>query len=81
MNLIRTEATKLLKEYFNIEPDVACVMFDNGFLNEQKCRDALIRAEYKKKAQPKEKMRVKQKLADKYCLSIGSIRAIVESDC
>ncbi len=77
MTKLRTEAAKLLKEYFNIEPDVAEVMFDNGFLNELKVRDALIRLEYNKKLEPKEKIRLREKLARKYCVSISLVEKIV----
>lgn len=77
MTKLRIEAAKLLKEYFDIEPETAYIMFDNGFLNEQKCRDALIRMEYKQKAQPKEKNRLKERLADKYCVSFYLVEKII----
>lgn len=77
MMLIRTETAKLLKEEFQIDPEVTAIMFEEGFLRECECRNVLIRNEYKKKAQSKERMRLRTKLADKYCVSVSLIEKVV----
>jgi hypothetical protein len=77
MTIVRTGTAKMLKEYFGIEPDVTELMFDNEFLSEQKCRDALIRNEFKEKSCPKEKVRIMGRLADKYSISVKMIETIL----
>jgi hypothetical protein len=79
--IVRQGTAKMLKDEFQIPLDVTEIMFNTGFLIEQKCRDVLIRDEYKRKAQPKEKNRLKGKLAEKYCVSIFLVEKIVGNKC
>ena len=77
MTIVRTGTAKMLKEYFGIEPEVTGTMFDNGFLSEQRCRDALIRNEFKAKSCPKEKLRIMNRLAEKYSISAKMVETIL----
>lgn len=73
---IRVSVKKLLKEKYNIDPELTDQMFDNGILKEHVCRDVLIINEFKQKAQPREKQRLRNKLAEKYCVSVKTIEKI-----
>jgi hypothetical protein len=73
---IRVSVKKLLKEKYNIAPEVTEKMFDSGLLKEYNCRYMLIRDEFMKKAEPKEKQRLRSKLAEKYCVSVKTIEKI-----
>lgn len=74
---IREATAKLLKEEFQIEPEVTEILFARGILSEYNCRNVLIKKEYKDKAQPKEKNRLKNKLAENYCVSVFLVEKIV----
>lgn len=74
---IRVSVKKLLKERYNIDPEVTDEMFNSGVLKDHVCRDMLIMDEYKRKAQPKERNRLKNKLAEKYCISASLVEKII----
>ena len=76
---IKVSVKKLLKEKYNIDPEVTDEMFRQGVLKEYNCRDMLIIEEYKRLVKPREKQRIKNKLAEKYCISIDLVRKIVET--
>ena len=78
MTDIRAGIARLLKDEFQIDTDVTLALFENGTLTDKACRDTLIKYEYKKKVEPKEKMRLKNKLADKYCVSVELVRKITQ---
>ena len=78
MTNIREGTARHLKEEFNIDPNVSNLLFDKGILSFSACRDMLIREEYRKNAQPKEKQRVKGRIAERYCISVELVRKIVE---
>ena len=78
MTDIKAGIAKLLQDDFQIERGTTERLFENGILNMQNCRNVLIKNEYKKKVQPKEKQRVKGKIALKYCISVDLVRKIVE---
>jgi hypothetical protein len=75
---IRKETAKLFWENFQIEKSVTEELFESGILHETTIIKVLIRDEYKKRARPKEKTRLKYELAEKYCISTESVRKIVE---
>ena len=77
---IKTETAKLLWENFQIEKSITQELFDSGILHETVVKKVLIRDEYFKKAMPKEKQRLKNKLADKYCVSVELIEKIVRKN-
>jgi hypothetical protein len=77
MTNIKTETAKLLKEQFLIDNKTTESLFNNGLLQDQHCRDTLIRAEYKKKVEPKEKQRIKERIASKYCISVCLVEKIL----
>ena len=74
---IRVSVKKLLKEKYNIAPEVTDEMFKSGILKEYNCRDMLIIEEYKRLARPKERNRVKLSIAEKYCISFASVEKIL----
>jgi hypothetical protein len=76
---VKTKTAEHLSNEFNIDPNVTALLFDKGILSFTSCRDMLIREEYRRKAQSKEKNRLKNKLAEKYCLSFGCIEKIIKS--
>jgi len=73
---IKVSVKKLLKEKYNIDPEVTDEMFRQGVLKEYNCRDMLIRDEFLKKAEPREKQRLRNKLAEKYCVSVKTVEKV-----
>jgi len=74
---VRVSIKKLLKEKYNIAPEVTDQLFNSGMLSHTACRDMLIQQEYKQKARPKERQLVKYQIADRYCLSVSSVEQII----
>lgn len=74
---IKAETARHLRDEFNIDSNVTALLFDNGALSMQACRNMLIREEYRKKACSKERQRVKGCIAERYCISIKSVEKIV----
>jgi hypothetical protein len=75
---VREATAKHLQEDFNISPEVTERLFNEGLLTFKPCRDVLLKREYLKKAQPKEKQRIKERIANAYCVSVDLVRKIVE---
>lgn len=73
---IKTETARVLLRDYRIEPDTTYELFRIGALSEQGCRDMLIKEEYKRKVQPKQKRIIKHKLADQFCISIDLVEKI-----
>ena len=80
MTDIKAETTKLLKSEYGIDPAVTALLFDKGLLFLPACRNVLIREEYKNRSQPKEKMRVRNKIADRYCISVKLVEKITSDN-
>lgn len=74
---IRANTAKLLKEEFNIEESVTARLFEKGILQEQLVKKVLVRDEYRKNARPKERNRLKGRLAEKYFISVALVEKIV----
>jgi hypothetical protein len=75
---IKQQTAKLLKDEYNIDPDVTEKLFKNGVLAEHVCRNVLIRNEYQVKApQPKEKQRVRANIAQRFCVSVSLVEKII----
>ena len=74
---IKAGIAKLLLEEYNIDKETTCQLFDRGILNFKECRDLLIRTEYSKKAEPKERNCLKYKLAESYCISMSLVEKVV----
>jgi hypothetical protein len=79
MILVRNGTATILQTEFSIPAEVTAVLFEKGILSEKSCRDLLIKIEYKEKAAPKEKQRLKNKLADKYCISVELVEKIIRT--
>jgi hypothetical protein len=79
MILVRNGTATILQAEFSIPAEVTAVLFEKGILSDKSCRDMLIKIEYKEKAIPKEKQRLKNKLADKYCISVELVEKIIRS--
>lgn len=75
---IRKDTAIFMMKCFEIEPEITSIMFDIGLLNEKECKKTLIKNEYNQKRETQQKTQLKYDLADKYCLSIESIRKYVE---
>ena len=75
---IRSCTAKLLKDQFEIEPNVTELMFENGLLVDHVCRNVLIKAEYSSTVEPTGKQRLKGKIADKYCISVELVEKIMK---
>jgi hypothetical protein len=80
MTDIKAGIVKHLNDEFNIDPNVTALLFDKGVLSFCACRDLLIREEYRRKAEPKEKRRLKNKIADKYCISVELVEKITRNN-
>lgn len=76
---IRVSIKKLLKEKYDIAPEVTEQMFNDGLLKEHRCKELLIINEYKEKVKPKETERLRFKLSEKYCVSESKIRQLIYS--
>ncbi len=74
---IRVSVKKLLKEKYNIDPELIDQMFELGMLKEHECRGMLIRDEYTRKIKPKESERLRHMLAAKYCVSERYVRKVI----
>lgn len=77
MTNIRQETAKLLKNEFQIAESVTALLFEKGVIRESEVKKVLIREEYYKKMQPKERQRLRSKLAEKYCVSVSLIEKTV----
>ncbi len=77
---IREGIAKLLKEEFQIEPNVTQLLFERGILNEKDCKKVLIRKDYETNVGPKEKQKTRNKIAEKYCVSVSLVEKIVQND-
>jgi hypothetical protein len=77
---IEMEMAKLLKDEFNVDPSLTALLFDKGVFSIKSCRDVLIKEEYRRKAQPKERQRVKAIIADHYCISIKAVEKILSKN-
>ena len=74
---IRKLTVKLLKEDYGIEEYVTEALFDRKILFSPAIRNTLIREEYYRRIQPKEKQRVKGSIAEKYSVSVDLIEKII----
>jgi hypothetical protein len=75
---VKAETARLLRDEFNIDPNVTALLFDKGMLSFTACRNMLIQEEYRKKAQPKERQRVRGMLAEKYCISVSFLEKMIK---
>ena len=73
---IKVSVKKLFKEKYNIDPEITDEMFKSGILKEYNCRDMLIRDEFMRKSQPREKQRLRNRLAEKYCVSVKTVEKV-----
>jgi len=70
---IQLEMAAYIKSEYAISQEVTLSMFDNEMLTEHQSRKVLIRNEYLKLSKKLRLTEIKEKLADKYCLSVSSI--------
>jgi hypothetical protein len=77
---IKQATAKLLEDEFKVDPQTTNILFDNGILDFKECRDLLIKTEYVKKAEPKERQRLKEKLANRYCISVCLVEKILSKN-
>jgi hypothetical protein len=77
MILVKNGIAKFLMDEFHISPQTTGILFDKGILTDKACRDVLIKMEYVEKTRPKEKLRLRNKLAEKYCVSVSLIEKTV----
>jgi hypothetical protein len=80
MTDIKRATAKLLEDEFKVDPQTTNILFDNGILDFKECRDLLIKNEYVKKVEPKEKIRLRDKLAIKYCISVSLVEKILSKN-
>jgi hypothetical protein len=76
MTDIKREIAKILESDYGIEPEITEALFERRILFEPAIRNALIREEYLKKIRPKEKMRVRENIAEKYCISAKMVERL-----
>jgi hypothetical protein len=74
---IESATAELLKENFEIDEMTTALMFEEGLLSITGCRNFLIKTEYKQKAKSKERIRLRNRLAEKYCISTVLVEKIV----
>jgi hypothetical protein len=74
---VKEATAKILKDEFGIDELTTALLFERDLLSYQGCRNLLIKEEYLKKAQPKERERLKNKLADRFCISVDMVKKIV----
>lgn len=74
---IKVSIKKLLKEKYDIAPEVTESLFNSGMLSHTACRDILIKEEYRQRVKPEETERLRYNLAEKYCISERQVRKII----
>lgn len=74
---IKEQTAKMLSEEFQISPEITSQLFERGILAEHICRNALIKKEYKQKAESKEKRRVRAKIGEQFNISVSLVEKIV----
>lgn len=74
---IRTSAARMLKNDFQIDEKVTYLLFEKGIIKEHDIKKVLIRNEYRNKVQPKEKQLLRNKIAQKYCVSVSLVEKVV----
>jgi hypothetical protein len=74
---IKVCTAKLLKDKFGIEKELTEILFDEGLLQEHKCRDVLIKEEYNLRVSHSGKQMLKSIIADRYCVSIETVEKII----
>ena len=77
MTNIRLETAKLLKSDYGIAESITAELFDKGIICEPAARNVLIKSEYKRRMQPKEKQRIRNTIAERYCVSVKLVEKIV----
>ena len=74
---IRSCTAKLLKDEFQIDPQVTELLFEKGILANHICRNVLIKQEYSERVEAKGKQRLKGDIAEKFCVSVKLVEKIV----
>jgi hypothetical protein len=74
---IKACTVKLLKEHYQIEPQIGEMLFDDGLLQENFCKRTLIKEEYYNRIGTIKKIDIKNELANKYCVSLSYVEKIV----
>ena len=74
---VRKEGLKYFSQHFNLEVEKVSQMFDSGIIHESIIIKCLIKDEYQRKIKPKNKTALQRKLAEKYCISEGTVKKIV----
>jgi hypothetical protein len=74
---IRKTTAKILQVEFQISPETTNILFERGVLTDPACRNFLIKYDYLKQVEPKEKQRLRGRLAEKYCISVKLVEKIV----
>lgn len=74
---IRTSAARMLKNDFQIDEKVTYLLFEKGIIKEHDIKKVLIKNEYRTKVQPKEKQLLRNKIAQKYCVSVSLVEKVV----
>jgi len=74
---IRSRTAKMLKENYRIDEKVTEMLFEKGILREDIMKKVLIREDYKQKVQHNGKQRLRNELAQSYCVSVKLVEKIV----
>lgn len=74
---IKKDTEQLLKKEFGISETVTKELFESGILHEHLMRKVLIKVEYKKKLKAKQKQLIRNKIAEKYCVSVSLVEKTV----
>lgn len=74
---IKVSVKKLLKDKYNIDPEVTEQMFKSGMLKEHVCKRILIRDEYNQKVKPEATQILRYELAAKYSVSERFVRKVL----
>ena len=75
---IRSCTAKLLKDEFQIDPQVTELLFEKGILADHICRNVLIKQEYSERVEATGRQRLKGRIADKYCISVELVEKIIK---
>lgn len=77
---IRSKSAKLLKDRYGISIDTTLLLFEKRWLDESRAKKILLKEEYQHFVEPHGKTILKNKLAEKYCVSVDLVKKIVQGE-
>jgi hypothetical protein len=74
---LKNDATELIKDRFNLNEGTIMEMIECNVINQEACRNLLIKQEYQQLIVVMPKDEAKDELAEKHCISFSMVEKIV----